>query len=50
MREPLKRLWDDIIDPDNEDGLFDMVSLFSLIINKSITDEELEELREYAKC
>ena len=49
MREPLKKLWDAIIDNENEDRLFDLVSLFSLIINKSISDDELQELREYAK-
>ena len=49
MREALKNLWDAIADNENEDRLFDMVSLFSLIMNKSITDEEIKELMEYAK-
>ena len=49
MRETLKNLWDDIADQNNEDRLFDMMSLFFLIINKDITDEELQELKEYTK-
>ena len=49
MRESLKCLWNAIIDENNEDRLFDMISLFALIMNKSITDDELQELREYAK-
>lgn len=49
MKEQLKNLWDAIADKNNEDRLFDMVSLFSLIMNNSITDDELRELMEYAK-
>ena len=49
MRESLKHLWNAIVDENNEDRLFDMISLFALIMNKSITDDELQELREYAK-
>ena len=47
MREPLKLLCEAILDKNNDDRLFDMISLFSLMINKSITDDELRELREY---
>lgn len=47
MRKPLKLLWESILDKNNEDRLFDMMSLFALVINKSVTNEELEELKEY---
>lgn len=49
MREPLKMLLNAIADKKNEDRLFDVISLFSLIIKNEITDEELQEMREYVK-
>ena len=47
MREALRLLCESILDKNNKDRLFDMVSLFTLIMNKNITDEELKELRKY---
>jgi len=49
MREPLKMLLNAIADNNNEDRLFDMISLFSLIIKNEITDEEMKELKEYVE-
>lgn len=49
MREPLKNLWDAIIDTNNEDRLFDLISLFSLMLNNELYPDEINELRQYAK-
>lgn len=49
MREPLKDLWDAIIDKNNEDRIIDFISLLNLILQKEIDNNEMQELKEYAK-
>lgn len=48
MREPLKNLWDDIVNPSNKDRLFDLISLYSLMVNGQIYPNEICELKKYA--
>ena len=49
MREPLKNLRDAIIDKNNEDRIIDLISLMNLMLQNQIDDNEMQELREYAK-
>lgn len=49
MREPLKNLWDAIVDKSNEDRIFDLISLLSLMLNNELYPNEINELRQYAK-
>lgn len=49
MREPLKNLWDAIVDKSNEDRMFDLISLLSLMLNNELYPNEINELRQYAK-
>lgn len=48
MRKELKFLWDEIINPDNKDRLFDLISLYNLMINNEIDEQEFYELKIYA--
>ena len=44
MRNVVKTLWDNILDPTNEERVLDLISFFSLAINGSITNEEIQEI------
>lgn len=46
MRSVVKTLWDNILDPLNEERLIDMISFFTLVINGKITNEEIKEILE----
>lgn len=48
MRKELKILWDEIINPNNKDRLFDLISLYSLMTNNEISEQEFYELKQYA--
>ena len=49
MRKEVKALWDEIQNPYNKDRLFDYISLLANIMNGNITNEELTELKQYAR-
>ena len=48
MRDVVKTLWDNIINPDskNEERMIDMMSFFTLVINGQNTNEEIKEIME----
>lgn len=48
MRDVVKTLWNNILNPDNENDerMIDMMSFFTLVINGQITNEEIKEIME----
>lgn len=50
MRKELKNLWDEIMNPNNKDRMFDLVSLMLLLFNGDISTNEYLELKNYANA
>ena len=48
MRKELKNLWDEIMDLDNKERMFDLMSLMLLLFKGDISTNEYLELKEYA--
>ena len=44
MRSVVLTLWNNILDPENNERLIDMISFFTLVFNGQITDDEVQEI------
>ena len=46
MRNVVKTLWENILNPLNNERELDLISFFSLVLNGQITQDELKEIIE----
>ena len=44
MRNVVKTLWGNVLDPANDEREIDLMSFFTLVINGQITNEEVQEI------
>ena len=44
MRSVVKTLWNNILDPSNDERILDLISFFTLVYNGQITNEEVQEI------
>jgi hypothetical protein len=44
MRSVVMTLWNNILDPQNDERLLDMISFFTLVFNGSISNDEVQEI------
>lgn len=46
MRNVVKTLWNNVLDPQNDERKIDLISFFALVLNGQITNEEIQEILE----
>ena len=44
MRKVVQTLWNNILDPSNDERIMDLISFFTLVYNGQITYEEVQEI------
>ena len=44
MRKVVQTLWNNILDPSNDERIMDLISFFTLVYNGQITHEEVQEI------
>ena len=44
MRDVVRKLWENILNPFNDERELDLISFFTLVVNGQITEDEFKEI------